>query len=45
MEEIIVDYIPAEKQRAAALLVNKAFFSILGIAAVYAALTLHFGKS
>lgn len=45
MEEIIIDYIPAEKQRMVALLLNKAFFSILGIAAVYAALALHFGKS
>ena len=44
MEEIIVDYIPAEKQKSAVMLANKMFFSILGLTSVYAVLAIHFGK-
>ena len=44
IDEIIEDYIPDEKQKSAALLVNKIFFAILGLTSVYAVLTIHFRK-
>jgi succinate dehydrogenase / fumarate reductase membrane anchor subunit len=45
MEEIIEDYIPAPGQKKAALLVNKLFFSGLGLASLYAVLAINFGKA
>jgi len=43
VDEIVADYLPAPKRKAAALLANKIFFSVLGIACLYAVLAISFG--
>lgn len=44
MEEVIIDYVPTEKTQKTTLLVSKIFFSLLGLAALYAVLALKFGN-
>lgn len=44
VEDIIEDYIPPEGGKRLAKLANKAFFIILGLACLYAVLTISFGK-
>lgn len=43
VEEIIIDYVPSQGQKAVALLLNKMFFFGLGVASLYAVLAISFG--
>ena len=43
MEEIIIDYVPAEKTQKLLLLLNKIFFFALCAACLYAAVAIKFG--
>jgi succinate dehydrogenase / fumarate reductase membrane anchor subunit len=45
MEEIIIDYGPAQKMQSLCLSLNKFFFLILGAACAYAVLAISFGES
>ncbi len=43
MEEIIVDYVSEQKLQFSALLMSKAFFSLLGLVSLYTLQSIYFG--